>query len=382
MQSSADTSTARKPASLVAMLVVGTMGYSVIYILPLLVGGMVENRGFTDQVAGYIASADLAGFAVATFVASFWVHRVSAVRAVLVALAVMVLANALTTIVYDQFLFGVVRFSSGMGAGTLTAMATVAIGHTDNPERNFGLLFAAALMFGTLGLWALPPVTAALGFNSAYWLLVVLAVLTALAARHMPARPAGSATAVSAIPRRHGTLAGTVLVAILVFFALQNAVWAYAERIGSNAGLSAGLVGFGLGLMNLTGFAGASFVAWLGKRVGRVAPLVAATAAQIGALLVLTGKPPAAAFVLACIVLPFAWNVVNPLQLAILAEFDTGGRALALSATFTGVGLALGPALAAFVLHGSDYNPVLRLACGLAVLTLALMVPALRHKEY
>ena len=73
-----------------------------------------------------------------------------------------------------------------------------------------------------------------------------------------------------------------------------------------------------------------------------------------------------------------AWNIVNPIQIGILAGVDTSGRALALASTVIGVGLAAGPALGAAVLHGNDYSRVLALVAFLAVLSIVLTLSAMR----
>jgi predicted MFS family arabinose efflux permease len=75
-----------------------------------------------------------------------------------------------------------------------------------------------------------------------------------------------------------------------------------------------------------------------------------------------------------------AWNVANPLQLGMLAVVDTDGRALAMSATVIGAGLALGPAVGASVVANGDYGRLLWFAAGLAALSFVLMLPALRKR--
>jgi predicted MFS family arabinose efflux permease len=80
---------------------------------------------------------------------------------------------------------------------------------------------------------------------------------------------------------------------------------------------------------------------------------------------------------LAVALISLCWNVVNPIQIGILAEVDDGGRLLALSSTVIGVGLASGPALGAAVLTGTDYSRVLWLCAGLSIVTAVLAVPAL-----
>ncbi len=79
-----------------SMIVVGVMGNSVIYLIPLLVGAMVSDRGFSEQQAGFMASADLAGYAVATFGAALVLDRFSWRRMGLLGVAIMVVANIST----------------------------------------------------------------------------------------------------------------------------------------------------------------------------------------------------------------------------------------------------------------------------------------------
>jgi predicted MFS family arabinose efflux permease len=367
-------------SSRVSFVVLGVMGNTAIYVMPLLVGGMITERGFSDRAAGYIAAADLAGFALATFVASFLVARVSWRKLALGGLVLMVAANVMTTGAHGFGAFVGARLLSGIGAGTLVAIATVALGRTDKPDRWFGILFATALGFASVALWSLPTLFERYGLNVAYWIMASLAVACSVTTRSLPATaPAPVAAGAEVAGSRHVLLIALVLLAVLVFFAEQNAVWAYAERIGSAASLDAHFIGRTLGLANFAGLGGALVVAWLGKRAGRLLPIVGASAVQLAALLMLRGSPTAAAYMISTAGLAVAWNVVNPFQLGVLAELDETGRALPLAATFTGLGLALGPALGASVLTGAGYAPVLWLAAGLAVTSVALILPALRR---
>ena len=138
---------------LVPAIVIGVMGNSVIYLIPLLVGGMVSDRGFSEQAAGLMASADLAGYALATFSTAMLLDRFSWRSMALCAIPLIIGANIVTTLTYSAELFAAVRFASGLGCGVLAAIASVSLGRTDNPDRNYGLFFAASLLFGTAALW-------------------------------------------------------------------------------------------------------------------------------------------------------------------------------------------------------------------------------------
>jgi predicted MFS family arabinose efflux permease len=358
-------------------ILTGVMGNSVLYLIPLLVGAMVTDRGFSEQQAGLTASADLAGYAVATFFTAIALHRFRWRTMAYVALAIMITANIATMFVYQVVPFAAVRFLSGVGGGILAAIATVSLGHTENPDRNYGLLFAASLLFGTAGLWGLPLLLERTGINGGYGLIAALAVLVALIAHRIPSdftrREAGSAQATSV----HWFLAAALLAAIALFWAQQNALYAYLERIGNASGLTVKYIGFVLGAANLTGFVGAALVAFLGGRFGRTVPLVLATAVQLVCLWSLRGHLSPAGYLAAVGVMSVAWNIVNPMQLGILAEVDRDGRALALSATVIGIGLAAGPALAAMTVGDGSYSGILWLAAGLTMASLVLMIPAL-----
>lgn len=359
------------------MLAAGVVGNSAIYLIPLLVGAIVGARGFTEQQAGLMASADLAGYAEATVVSALVLRRFRWPRIALTGACIMIVANLLTPLIHGLGAFAAIRFVSGSGGGLLAAIATVSLGETANPDRNFGLFFAACLLFATAGLWGLPPVLEHFGLDGAYWLIAGLALLVGFTTSSLPQGHISRAGADDENVRRSWLPAALVLLAILVFFTEQNAVWAFAERIGNSAGLSVGYIGFSLGVATLTGFVGSAIVAWSGARFGRLVPLIVVTVLQIGCFVALAGPKTPTIYLAAVAVLGLAWNIANPFQLGILANVDIGGRALALAATVTGIGLAAGPAVAAMAIdHG--YAGLLGLSGLLAMVSLLLVLPALR----
>lgn len=368
----------RKLRGLVPTILIGVMGNSVIYMIPLLVGGMVNDRGFSEAQSGYMASADLAGYAISTVLTAMVINRWSWHRLAYTGLVLMVLANFGTTFASEIPAFTLARVVNGLGSGILAALASVSVGQSDNPDRNYGLLLAASLLYGTAALWGLPVLLAYQGLNGAYWLLVVLAAAMMLVVHrlpqwHVPARRAAT------VGSGRGTwlLAGSLLAAIMIFWAAQNDVYAYIERVGHASGLGATFIGFSLGVANLTGFVGASLVAALGTRVGRLLPLTGATAILLACIVPLTRPLTPLIFILSMGLTALAWNIVNPFQLGILASVDSTGRALALAATVTGAGLAIGPAVGATAIGIGGYDAVLWTSGLFEVISLLLVLPAL-----
>ena len=366
---------------LVPTILVGVVGNSVIYLIPLLVGGMVADRGFTEQQAGLLASIDLGGYALATALTAWLVGRVNWRRLAYFGVALMVAANVVTTGLHAFDAFAAARFASGLGCGVLAGLASVSLSQTENPERNFGLLLAAALLFGTTGLWGLPVLLSQYGLNSAYWMLAGLALAVAFAAARLPQGNVAATSTGNSEHRLSWLLVGMVLLSVTLFWAEQNAVYAYIERLGNAAGLQPTFIGFSLGMANLTGFAGAALVAWLGSRFGRVLPLVIATCLQLGCLSLLQGELSSFRFIVGLGAMSLAWNVVNPFQLGILAGIDVSGKSLALAATVTGIGLALGPAAGSMAIAFGGYGAILWLAAGLAVVSFALLLLPIRRMQ-
>jgi predicted MFS family arabinose efflux permease len=315
-----------------------------------------------------------------TFITAVFLIERSWKVLVLAGVSVMFVANLASTVVDAAGAFAFVRFLSGVGAGILAAVATVALGRTEKPDRSYGLLFAACLLFGTAGLWGLPLLLDRTGLNGAYVFIAVLAIVTGLVSRGVVQSAAVVSTdAVGSAGKGSHLAAALILVAITLFWAHQNALYAYMERIGNAAGLSAQFIGFTLGLANLTGFVGATLVAWLGTRFGRLWPLLILTTVQVVCVWLLAGEVDSTIYLLAIGVISLSWNIVNPIQIGILAGVDQRGKLLALSSTVIGVGLALGPALGAAALHGDDYSTVLQLVAGLAVASTVLALPVVRR---
>lgn len=363
--------------SLIPAIILGVMGNSVIYLIPLLIGGMVGDRGFTEQQSGWLASIDLGGYALATALTALIVDRLRWRHLAVCGVAIIALANVATTFAHPFSTFAAVRFVSGLGCGILAALASITLSRTANPERSFGVLFAVSLLFGTAGLWGLPSLLERYGLNGAYWMLAGLAVLVGIVAARLPDRIAPGAATAAGSSGASPVLVALVLISVLLFWAEQNAVYAYVERIGNAAGLEPQFIGFALGLANLTGFAGAAFVAWLGSRAGRLLPLAVVTVLQLVCLATLSGQVTSVAYLLGLGLLSMAWNVVNPFQLGVLAGVDSTGKSLALAATVTGVGLAAGPAAGAAAIAYGGYSAILWLAGALAVLSLVLLLPPL-----
>jgi len=145
-------------SQLIPMIVLGVVGNSVLYLVPLLIGAMVTDRGFSEAQAGFLASVDLCGFALSTLLTAFLVDRFRQRNIATVGVVIMIAANIVTTGIHELRPFAEIRFVSGFGCGFLVAISSVALGREEKPDRNFGLFYAASLLFSTVAFWVLPPI--------------------------------------------------------------------------------------------------------------------------------------------------------------------------------------------------------------------------------
>jgi DHA1 family inner membrane transport protein len=298
--------------------------------------------------------------------------------------ALVALGSALSAAAPAFALLAVAQGVAGAGIGLLVAVGIAAAGEWPDPARRPHVLAWAIAGMPAAWIGGMPVVGAVAGLDwRAAWLAVpTLVALVALALVRL--RPADAAS------RRTGDAVGAWRRPAVARFAagelLANAAWASVLTYGgallvTSYGLSPAVVALGLGAMAVAMLPG-TFIAR--RHATRATPglLVALTAVQGGAVLVLGTVRPAAALslaVLAAMAFVNGWRsmVASALgmdtapedkiavmsmraaanQFGYLLGAAAGGLALALSG-FAGLGAALSGMFAAAVLiHGFRLVP-------------------------
>ena len=62
-------------SAITSSIVVAVVGWAVFMGLPIVVGALVDFRGFTEEEVGYLASADLGGVFVSSIIVSLYVAK-------------------------------------------------------------------------------------------------------------------------------------------------------------------------------------------------------------------------------------------------------------------------------------------------------------------
>ncbi|MEX2126124.1 MAG: MFS transporter [Woeseia sp.] len=358
-----------------AAILMGVIGPEVFIVQPGFVQGLVAWLGFSDQQAGYTASAEMFGIAATTVLLTFAAHRVNWRRIFSGSLLLMFLANALSVFVTDFETFVALRFVAGFGAGGIVSLSFAAIGLTDNPDRNFGYLIMWVLIYGAIGLLLMPTAYAAFGLAGVLWFFAVFPLLGLPFVSELPVTGENAVPADASAVTLSLRLRTLALLAMLAYFLAQGVVWAYLFLIGLAGGLAEQQVANGLTISQFAGIAGAFLAATLGDRYGRSLPLTLGILGGALCLYFLVGRFEFLVFAVAVGVYNFAWNASHPFLLAAMASFDRRGRVVVYAVAMQMIGLAVGPGLAATVIRDGNYANVNILGAGLFVLSLALILP-------
>ena len=150
------------------------IGMAVFIVQPGFVQGLVEYAGFDDRQAGYIASTEMFGIALATIIMTVLASHINWHRICYGALVIVFTGNLISVTITDFGAFSTVRFVIGIGSGALISLGYAIVGLTDNPDRNFGYMIVLVLVYSALVLLAMPLAYGLVGMSG---MLVFFAIL-------------------------------------------------------------------------------------------------------------------------------------------------------------------------------------------------------------
>jgi predicted MFS family arabinose efflux permease len=364
-------------ATTLLVCLVYPIGPAATILMPMIVGGLIDNYQYSEQQAGNIAALEGMGLVVASVLAALWVRRLSWIRASAVAFLAYAALNAVSAAIADYQLLLALRALTGFAGGCLFAITVAALGDNRAPDRAFGLAQAVQSVMMLAGFQAAPFLLQSWGVGSLYGTLAAACLILMVTLRWFPAQGRAELHAVqSGTPGTgHAGLIWLGLFASVLFFINVFGFWAFVERMGQAAGLGAETVGLALGVSQVAAIGGALVAAWASDRYGRYLPLVVVGIGQVMAVFMLSGTFGTSAYFASTGVFQALFIVGVSYQMGAIAQLDTRGRFLVMMTGAQGLGAAIGPAAAAALIgSGNDYGGVIQLAALLCIVSTMLFL--------
>lgn len=365
-----------------SVLFMAVIGPEVFIVQPGFVLGMVQYMGFSEKVAGDIASVEIWGIALTTVVMTFFAQRFNWRYVFFYSLIIMILGNIASLFVDTPLLFGITRFIVGFGAGGIISLSFTVVGLTEKPDRNCGYLLMWVLFYGAIVLMAMPTAYQLVGMNGVLVFLALLPACGLYFVRFLPASGEEHAQieedAVN-LPRNFKYIA---ILAMFFYFLAHGVVWAYLFLIGIVGGGTEQEIANGLTLSQFFGIAGAFTAAMMGIKLGRSIPLSIGILGTFIPFFWLFGSMGVLIYSVAVCIYNYSWNLTHPFLLGAMASFDRTGRVVTIAVAAQMMGLANGPWIAARIYSEGDFSNVIWLGIVLfAVSLLLILPPVLKQKR-
>jgi predicted MFS family arabinose efflux permease len=368
------------PIALLGAVIVTAVGLQQVAIQPVLVQTFVEKLGLTENNAGYVASAELFGMALATVVLIVALERFSWRRLILIASVGLLCADLFSIAVSHFVPILMVRFAAGVFEGVLTSVGYAMLAFARRPDRGIALALAVLLSFGAACVLLFPRALETIGAEGIFATLGVISVVPAFLVRNLPDR-GGAATAKMENKGIGGT-AYVALGAIAAYFVGLGAITPYLFLIGTNIGLADQVVALVISASLIAGVVGAL----LALVACDLLPAIVVTSAAIlvtglPVLLLHKGLSGPEFGIIACL-FNGVGTMAAPLVIAPVAAFDQTGRLVAIAAAIQICAFAFGPFLSALLVKPGAYGAVENTAAVLFVVSAVLVLVPLKKTSY
>ena len=364
--------------SIVSIVYIAVIAPCVFILQPGFVQGLVAYLHFSEEQAGYIASAEMFGLALTTIVLNFISTRFDWRKLTVLFLVVSALGNLASVLVTDFNSLAAIRFITGMGSGGLMSLTFAMMGLTKKADRNFGFIITWVLTYGALGLLVMPSAFELINMSGVILFFAFFNASGLFFVRYLP-RAGNIRTDIdlSNAPQYSKLLIALSLLAILVYNTSIGIVWAYMFLIGLEAGVGEQSVANILTVSQFLGIAGAFVVVVLQLRFGRITPLLITIFGTAIGIYLLVGKIALLHFTLGVCIFNFLWNVSMPYLFATMADFEPTGKVVIYGTSMQATGYAVGPFIAATILGRSNYDNVYLVATVMFVVSGVLLIPGL-----
>ena len=359
-----------------AAILLSCAGIFMVFGMPFFVGGLISELGFTQAQANLISSAEIAGMALSSLLGAAWIGRFNWRHVALFALFAVLAGNLFSFYVENFQALVATRFITGLvGHGTAFALGVAAIGNTSQPDRNFGFTIASQVAMGALTALIVPKTIAIYGIAG---MCAPAAILAVVAMAFIPrlATSGHAQTPDSNQSKRTGILI-LPLLGLLVMIIWQMGVGPFFNNLvpyGISIELDPSDIGTALFLSTGLSIIGPLTASALANKINRNVPVCIALTAQLLIILSFQGDITWIGFTIRAILFQTAWNFTGPFLMGMIANLDESGRYSVLIPASQLGGIALGHAVIASLVQGSNLVLVNYFCAGAIFLSIFLFV--------
>lgn len=335
-------------------------------IAPSILGAWVDYQGLSMDVAGRMTSYDFWGATGGTVLAVFILHRPGwNLRATMLGcmLLVIVTSGASVWFAHDLDALAMVRLLNGIGTGLGYTCACVAVIGTPRIERTYAVLYGTPFVISGVGMALLPRLYASIGIDGAFYLMGAVNIAALVFLPFFPRTIDGaaprSAGKVAAISTGARVLTGLTLAGLVIHYLFNSGIWAYFDRLGVAAGMTAERAGTILGPGMAASIVGMIAASVLGDRWGYLRPIYLGVAAIVASTLALLGTPSELVFGVGTALFNASISFVAPYMVAMLAVLVPSGMGVTAANIGMVTGFAAGPFLISFLVADGDFTSAL-----------------------
>jgi len=357
-----------------------TAGIFYVNILPALVDGLITALGFSNQQAGSVASANLYGAALGALLIVFLIKKLDWQLMAVLFLAGLISIDLASIYVTQANTMLALRFVDGFIGGMLVGTGFSVIARTEGPDRTFGVLLFVQFGLGGLGVMTLPGLVDQFGTKVLFLTLIAFSTVTLLMLPFLPEYKVDE-EAVAQRKLDHGKIKVRPLVmtllAIFLFQAANNALYAYIIGLGEFFGQQGAMITTTLGLAAWLGLVGAGLVVVISDRFGYLKSLLAGMLVTIVGTWAFLYSDVGWIWITANCLIGITWAYTISYLLGLASRFDATGQMAAMGGFASKMGLASGPAIAAMLLGENNYALITWAAVvGLVLSLLIVLLPA------
>lgn len=334
-----------------AIITAGMVGYQCLISMPLMVGALVDYRGFTVGTVGIVGTVELLGMALSTICISKFIHKIDTARVGLVCAIILVIMQIMSGMHFFPQTFYLERGVTGLMAGIQTGIMASIIARSSSPERLTALAILVVAFFGGILNIIMPHIISQNGAGGGYLSLAVITFMCLPGYFFFPPRLNESDKETTSFRAKFILLAGFAFI----FGVASSGMWAFTERMGVAIHMSVTDIGYLLGVGTFFGLIGAGLAAYLGDKFGNAFPIIIATSVLTLAGFVIPQVSYVYFFIILFLIFRFAQNFNDPFVVGLVARHDRQGGLIALNTGFGLLGSAFGP-LTAGLMVGDEQN--------------------------